>query len=171
MAVKLFDIQNNKITATEHCYTIKSLKRIMDEHPSDYLSVYAYLFYKSCLNEEENPFALVPEDEKDDIILKEVGGDFSSEDPIVEEALETCMKIYSTPSQELYLSAKVGVERISKYIRMSAITPGRDGNEDVYLKYLERFSNICRTFEDRYRAFKEEQSTIARGGHQIAYDQ
>ena len=31
MLIKLFDIQNSKVVPTEHCYTIKSLKKIMDK--------------------------------------------------------------------------------------------------------------------------------------------
>ena len=35
MLVKLFDIQNSKVVPTEHCYTINSLKTIMDENFSN----------------------------------------------------------------------------------------------------------------------------------------
>lgn len=171
MAIKLFDIQNNKITATEHCYTIGSLKSIMDKYPKEYLSIYAYLFYMSCHNEEENPFALTPEEEKEDIILSEVGGDFTTDDPLIEQALQTCEKIYDTPTYRLFRAAKVGIEKVSKYIEDSAISGGRDGNEMAYLRYIEKYADVCRTFDERWRAYKEEQSTIARGGHQIAYDQ
>jgi hypothetical protein len=43
MIVKLFDIQNGKVIPTEHCYTLKALKDIMDNYPDDYLKVYLYL--------------------------------------------------------------------------------------------------------------------------------
>ena len=33
--VKLFDIQNGKVIPSEHCYTLFSLKRIMEEYPED----------------------------------------------------------------------------------------------------------------------------------------
>jgi hypothetical protein len=46
--IRLFDIQNNKVVPTEHCYTLKFLKDIMDEFPEDYLKIYAYLFYMAC---------------------------------------------------------------------------------------------------------------------------
>ena len=44
MLVKLFDIQNGKVVPSEHCYTLKSLKTIMDKYPDTYLSVYLYIF-------------------------------------------------------------------------------------------------------------------------------
>lgn len=171
MAIKLFDIQNGKITATEHCYTIKSLKRIMDEYPEDHLCIYSYLFYSCNLNEEENPFANVPEEDKEELILHEVGGDFSIDDEAITSAMTTCSKLYMTPSYNLYLSAKVGVEKAGKYIRQTIITDGRDGSSMSYLRYLKEYDLVCKTFEGRFKAFKEELSTIARGGHQIAYDQ
>ena len=45
--VRLFDIQNEKIVPTEHCYTIKFLKDIMNEYNEndEYLKIYCYLFY------------------------------------------------------------------------------------------------------------------------------
>ena len=50
MLIKLFDIQNGKVVPSEHCYTLKSLKKIMDEYPDTYLSVYQYVFYMtSCI--------------------------------------------------------------------------------------------------------------------------
>lgn len=171
MGIKLFDIQNNKITPTEHCYAIGTLKEIMDSYPDEYNNIYAYLFYSSCLNEEENPFANVPENEKEDLILSEVGGTFSSDEELIAEALDLCRKLYATPSYNLYLAAKVGIEKIGNYIRNTAITDGRDGNNSSYLKYLEKYDEVCRSFESRWKAFKEEQSTISRGGHAMAYDQ
>ena len=167
----LFDIQNNKITPTKHCYTIGTLKQIMDEYPDEYLSIYSYLFYMSCLNDEENPFANVPEKDKEELILKEVGGDFSTDNKLIFTALELCKEMYSTPSYKLYLSSKIGIEKISDYIRTTTITDGKDGNNTSYLKYIERFDEVCKSFESRWKAFKDEQGGRSRGGHDIAYDQ
>lgn len=171
MAIKLFDIQNNRVTPTEHCYTINALKRIMDEYPKDYLSVYAYLFYMSSMNEEDNPFANTPETDKEDIVLSEVGGDFSTDEETIYTALELTKKLYETPSYRLYKAAKVGIEKITKYIETTPITDGRDGNTMGYLKYLEKYDEVCRSFEARWKAFKEEQSILSRGGQTIGYDQ
>lgn len=171
MAIKLFDIQNNKITPTEHCYTISSLKDIMDEYPKDYNSIYAYLFYMSCLNDEDNPFANVPEADKEDIILKEVGGDFSVDDEKVYKALETTRKLYETPTYRMYRAAKVSVDNMARYLETTPITDGRDGNIGNILKAQKDFNEICLSLEARERAFKAENSTIARGSSQIAYDQ
>ena len=78
--IRLFDIANNKVIATEHCYTLGFLKSIMDGYPEDYLNIYAYLFYMTCPNPDLNPFFDVPEVDKEEMILSEVGGNFSTED-------------------------------------------------------------------------------------------
>lgn len=64
MIVRLFDVQNGKVIPTEHCYTLDSLKSIMDNYPDTYMSVYQYVFYMTCPNPDMNPFFNVPEAEK-----------------------------------------------------------------------------------------------------------
>ena len=54
--IKLFDIQNEKIVPTEHCYTLSFLKNIMDEYPDEYLTIFSYLIYMTCPNEDLNPY-------------------------------------------------------------------------------------------------------------------
>ena len=61
MIVKLFDIQNHKVIPTEHCYTLSTLKNIMDKYPEQYLKIYEYLFYMTCPNPDLNPFFYIIE--------------------------------------------------------------------------------------------------------------
>ena len=86
MLIKLFDIQNGKVVPSEHCYTLKSLKAIMDEYPDTYLSVYQYVFYMTCPDPDLNPFFNMPEHEKEDLIIEEIGFEESSEDGKIRHA-------------------------------------------------------------------------------------
>ena len=56
MIVRLFDIQNDKVVLTEHCYTLPFLKKIKEEYPDTHMQVYQYLFYMTCPNPDMNPF-------------------------------------------------------------------------------------------------------------------
>ena len=67
---KLFDVQNGVVIPTEHCYTLKALKDVMDEYPDDYLKIYLYLFYMSCPNPDLNPFFFTPDIDKETLILE-----------------------------------------------------------------------------------------------------
>jgi hypothetical protein len=63
--IRLFDISNGKVIPSEHCYTLKFLKDIMDEHPDDHIQIYSYLFYMTCPNPDMNPFFDIPEEDKE----------------------------------------------------------------------------------------------------------
>ena len=44
MLVKLFDIQNGVMLPSESCYTLPTLKKIMDDYPDNHLKIYQYIF-------------------------------------------------------------------------------------------------------------------------------
>ena len=92
MIAKLFDVQNGVVIPSEHCYTLKSLKDIMDNYPDDYLKIYLYLFYMTCPNPDLNPFFNVPHMDKEDMILNEIQAEFSIEDDDIVVALRACAK-------------------------------------------------------------------------------
>lgn len=169
--IELFELDNSKIKPTKHCYTIGALKRIMDEYPKDYLSIYAYLFYMSCMNDDLNPFFNVPETEKEDVILQEVGGNFSPDEEPIATALEVCRKLYETPTYKAYMGIKSYLEKLGDYMQNAQIVEGRDGNQEFGFKVAQKFSEVRRSYNETYRDLKEEQSTTGRGGAQIAYDQ
>ena len=79
--VRIFDIQNGNVIPTEHCYTLKDLKAIIDKYPDNYVNAFAYVFYMTCPNPELNPFFDVVEHEKEELITKQINATFSTEDP------------------------------------------------------------------------------------------
>ena len=80
---KLFDVQNGIVIPTEHCYTLKALKDVMDAYPEDYLKIYLYLFYMCCPNPDLNPFFFTPDMDKENLIVDQIGADFSIEDDTI----------------------------------------------------------------------------------------
>ena len=102
MTIRLFDIQNDKVIPSEHCYILKSLKDIMDNYPENHIKIYQYLFYMTCPNSDINPFFFVPELDKEELILKEIDADFSTEDEDIHLALKFCEKMYATPTSRAY---------------------------------------------------------------------
>lgn len=167
MSIRLFEIENGIVKASEHCYTIDAFKQIMKEYPKDHNKIFAFYHYMCCLNDEENPFANTPEADKEELILKEVSGDFSTDEEMIYNGLQLCKKLYSTPTAEAYLDIKIALEKLGKYMRLSPITDGRDGNVMAILRVAEKYDEVCKSFESRYRAFKEENSRQARGGQNM----
>ena len=168
--VKLFDIQNGKVIPSEHCYTLKFLKDVMDHHPNEYLRIYAYLFYMTCPNPDMNPFFDVPETEKEEMILKEVDADFSVDDEYVYAALQTCKKMYETPTFRAYQGIKIALDNMATFMATEKPTSGRDGSATALLRIAERFDQVRQSFKGVYRDLMEEQQSQVRGGQNLAYD-
>jgi hypothetical protein len=169
--VRLFDIQNGKVIPTEHCYTLKFLKDIMDEFPEDYLKVYAYIFYMTCPSPDANPFFDVPEHEKEELILREVNGDFSVEEDSVVYALAQCKKMYETPTYRAYQGIKIALDNMARFMATEQVTSGRDGSATAILRIAERFDMVRQSFKGVYRDLQDEQQSSVRGGQNLAYDQ
>jgi hypothetical protein len=169
--VRLFDIQNGKIIPSEHCYTLKFLKDIMDAHPDEYLRIYAYLFYMTCPNPDMNPFFDVPEEDKEHFILKEIDADFSLDDDKIMHALNMCKKMYETPTYRAYEGIKIFLDNMAKSMKTESLTFGRDGSAPALLRMAEKYDGVRQSFKGVYRDLMEEQQSSVRGGQNLAYDQ
>jgi hypothetical protein len=169
--IRLFDIENGNVIPTEHCYTIGYLKDIMDAYPEDYVNIYAYLFYMTCPNPDLNPYFDVPEDDKEELILRDVRGKFMSDDKLIQTALEGCKLLYDTPTWRAYRGIKTMMDRLAKFMETSAITAGRDGSGPFLLKAAKEYDAIRLSFKGAYKDLKDEQQSKIRGGAGMAYDQ
>lgn len=169
--VKLFDIQNGTVVPTEHCFVLETLKKIFDEYPEDYLSIYAYVFYMTCPNPELNPFFDIIENDKEELILREVNAEFSTEDIAIRDAIKFCEKLYETPTYRAYMGIKQMLDRLARYMENTPIEHGRDGNINSLVNAAAKFEQIRMSFKGAYKDLMEEQKGTARGGQQLAYDQ
>lgn len=169
--IRLFDIQNGNVVPTEHCYTLKSLKDIMDEYGEESTKIYAYIFYMTCPNPDLNPFFDVPEAEKEELILREIDADFSTDDDLVDNAIKVCKKLYETPTYRAYAGIKSMLDRLAKYMETTEIEHGRDGNITALVNAAAKFEAIRQSFKGTLRDLEEEQQSQVRGGQNLAYDQ
>ena len=170
MIVKLFEIQNNVVIPTEHCYTLKALKDIMDDYPEDYLKIYQYLFYMTCPNPDMNPFFYTPDVDKENLIMQQIEGEFSTEDDAVFTALKFCERMYETPTSRAYKGIASMLDRLGRYMETSQITTGRDGNFNSLISAAKNYDAIRQSFKATYKDLQEEQQSKVRGGQGLAYD-
>jgi hypothetical protein len=157
MLAKLFDVQNGAVIPTEHCYTLRTLKNLMDKYPDDYLKVYQYLFYMTCPNPDMNPFFNVPDLDKEDLIIAEIEAEFSIEDQAIRNALQFCEEMYSTPTSRAYKGMSSMLDRLARYMETTQITAGRDGNINSLVAAAKNFDQIRTSFKGVYKDLKEEQ--------------
>jgi hypothetical protein len=170
MIVKLFDLQNGKIIPSEHCYTLDTLKKIMDTYPEDYIKIYQYLFYMTCPDPDNNPFFHVPDAEKEMIIYNEIDADFSLEDPLILRAKAFCETLYETPTKRAYDGITKALDRIATYMATTEITDGKDGNIGQIRAMAKDFESIRQSFKGAYKDLQDEQKSRIRGGGSMAYD-
>jgi hypothetical protein len=171
MIIKLFDVQNNVVVPTEHCYTLKALKDVMDEYPDDYLKIYQYLFYMTCPNPDMNPFFYTPDIDKENLIMQQIEGEFSTEDDTVFTALQFCQRMYETPTSRAYKGIASMLDRLARYMEVTTITAGRDGNINSLISAAKNYEAIRQSFKGAYKDLQEEQQSRVRGGIGVAYDQ
>ena len=171
MIVRLFDVQNGKVIPTEHCYKLEFLKDLMEEYPDTYMSIYQYLFYMSCPNPDLNPFFNLPEHEKEDIIVEQVGLEESTEDSKIRYSLDMCRKLYETPTYRAYVGIKSMLDRLARYMETTQIEHGRDGNINSLVNAAAKFEQIRNSYKGAFSDMKEEQESQVRGGAGLAYDQ
>lgn len=168
--IRLFDISNGQIVPTEHCYSLRTLREIMDNHPDDYLKIYLYLFYLTCPNPDLNPFFDVPESDKEDLIVQEIEADFSLDDADIIQAKEFCQKLYQTPTFRAYVGIKSMLDKLARYMESTPIEHGRDGNLTGLINAAAKFEQIRQSYKGAYRELEEEQKSTVRGGKNLAYD-
>lgn len=170
--IRLFDIQNGKVIPSEHCYTLQTFKNIIDHYPEEHMSIFTYLFYMSCPNPDLNPFFDVPEQDKEELILREIDAvNFSLDDDDIIEGMKLCKKLYETPAYRAYMGMKSMVDRLAHYMETTDIEHGRDGNITALINAAAKFDQIRQSFKATYRDLQEEQQSTVRGGQNLSYDQ
>jgi hypothetical protein len=172
MTIKLFDLENGVIKATEHCYTINWLHDIMVNYPDNYLKIYTYIFYMTCPNPELNPFFNMPDDDKEDLIVESIGLDVSTDDDLIVKAIEKCDILYTTPTLRAYNGIAKMLDNLSYYMGTANITAGRDGNINSLVAAAKNYDAIRASFKGAYKDLQEEQNkSSVRGGQSLGYDQ
>jgi len=169
--VKLFDIANGVVVPSEHCYTLKDLKAIMENFPDNYVDVYSYIFYMTCPNPELNPFFDVVEHEREELVMRQLNPTFTAEDAVIIRAIKLCQKLYETPTLRSYMGIKKMLDRLAAYMETAPIESGRDGNINSLVNTAAKFEDIRQSFKGTYKDLLEEQQSTVRGGQNLAYDQ
>jgi hypothetical protein len=169
--VRLFDIVGGKVVPTEHCYTLESLKGVIDHFEEDAPKIYTYIFYMTCPNPDLNPFFDMPETEKEEFILKEIDADFSTDEDCIVRAMKFCEKAYQTPTYRAYMGIKSMLDRLAKYMETTDIEHGRDGNITALVNAAAKYEQIRQSFKGTLKDLEEEQQSQVRGGQSLAYDQ
>lgn len=168
--IKLFTIQNKVVVPSEDCYVLQALKNIMDLYPDYYLQIFQYCFYMTCYDPDINPFFNVREQDREDLIMKQLNPEFTTEDEGVQEALDLCKTLYETPTLRAFLGIKIALDNIADFMAITKPTAGKDGTVDSLGRMAERYDKIRQSYKGTEKDLLDEQKSRVRGGGGLAYD-
>ena len=95
----------------------------------------------------------------------------SPEDPKIRYALDMCKKLYETPTYRAYVGIKSMLDRLGKYMEVTPIEHGRDGNINSMVNAAAKFEAIRQSYKGAFTDMQQEQESSVRGGAGLAYDQ
>lgn len=170
MTIKIFDIVGGQVVINHNCLSIPELKAIAEEY-TDPIPAFNYLHYKYDI---ESPYANIPEEEKEDVLLNDFPGDYTLEDEVMIAAIQKLEELYVTPTYRYYLDNKILMEKLGTFARTSPVTSGRDGNVGALQSQLKAVGKTILEFKQLEKvvlAELEETKGRARGGKKLAYDQ
>ena len=170
MFIQLFDVQDGVITITPHCLTLKSLRAVKENFPDNYLRVYLYIFYTTCSDPAMNPFFNMPEGEKEEAIIHELQVNFSLDDPIIAQAIDTCNKLYDTPKKRAYEGMKAMMNNLAVFMRTNRLSTGRDGSLTPMISAGKEYHKLLESYNGIEKEYQEE-IAVTRGKSYVAYDQ
>jgi len=124
MYKEIFDIDNGEIVINEHILNIPVLRAVKDYY-KDPLPAFRFLRYRY---DPKSPFCDEPEEEKDEIVLRNFPGEYTLEDVVIIDAIQWLEERYVTPTYRYFLDNKRLMEKIGAAGRNEEITFGRDGN-------------------------------------------
>jgi len=167
--MRLFELEGGTIKATEHCYMISWLKCIIDEHPDDYLKIFAYIYYMSDLS-PESPYFNVLDEDREDKIKRDLQPEFDTEDGAIIMAIDNLTEYYTTPTMRSYDAIKTMLSNMDTYLKTTGITDGRDGNIGSMVRVAKEYKNVRDSFKGVQDDLTEETKIRARGGVKLPYD-
>jgi hypothetical protein len=170
---KLFDMVGDVILPNEHCKIIMPIKNCLDKYFKQYPKILPFLHYMCSLNKEDNPYADVDLEMRQEQIIYDLHlGEIDFEDPIIRKALICVEEKYSTTFYKMYKGLKVMCDKIGDKLASTEIDLDKDGNSTAILKLMGDYEKYRKSFKQAYKDFEEEQSQVnVRGGGKLAFDE
>ncbi len=173
MVGKLIEIEQGSVVIKPICWHIKPLFDIIEFYPDNYDKVIHYFHCMCSLNPNDNPFADLPEDEKEEKILRFLGIDIDTDNDIVKDGLECVRECYSTTIYRSYESLKNLQDGINQDLKQMRLTYDKDiGNASNVMSVVKNLSVVKKELKEAKKDYLEEQGDVrGRGGVEMSYDE
>jgi hypothetical protein len=125
----------------------------------------------TCPSEDLNPYFNISEDDKEELILRDIDANFFSEDELILIALQKCKELNETPTSRAYNGIKIALDNMAEVMSTTKPTFGRDGSATALLRIAKDFDAVRQSYKGVYKDLQDEQLTRTRGGGSLAYYQ
>ena len=95
-------------------------------------------------------------------IKEEIGLEESPEDGKIRYALDMCKKMYETPTFRAYVGIKAMLDRLARYMEVTPIEHGRDGNMNSMINAAAKYEQIRQSYKGAYTDMLQEQESSMR---------
>ena len=171
---KLFELNGKVIIPKEDCFIIKPIANMMDKFPKEKLQLIAYLHYMCSMTPADNPYADVPEVDREDQIVKDLElFKVNLDDPIIKKALVCVQEKYFTTFYGIYTGIKAAMDSFGKKLKVIDIDfNSKDGNANAIMAFAKNYEQLRNSFKTAYKDFDEETGNVRiRGGGKLSYDE
>jgi hypothetical protein len=166
MQIKIFDIQEGIITINENCLLIPELKTIYDT----YTNPIPALCFVHYMTDPLGPYANTPEQKREEILLEDYAGDYTTDDEPIYKAVEKLQSLYETPTMQLMKDARKGLETLGNYLSKASIRDeDKGGNLTTFANSLKSIGKISQEFRTLEKEVQEE--LRIRGNLNTGYDE
>lgn len=160
------------IVPKDDCWSVKSLRDIKENYPDKYKDIIAFLHYMKSMSPEDSIYADVPDDEREEQILRDLQLDIDIQSPLIKAGLDTFEEKYYTTFYGLYRGIKMQLDGIGKKLMTTQINFEKDGNSNQIARFMEKYEFLRKSFKTAYRDFEEERGQSRnRGGADTSYDE
>lgn len=170
---KVFEMVNGVIIPKEDCKVIIPIKNCLDKYSKTHPTICNYLHYMKSMNKDDNPYADVDLDKREEQIVYDLKLDFDTKDQVILDALQCIEEKYYTTFYGLYRGFKAVLDRIGMQLLVEEVDfNSRDGNITSITRLMEKYEPLRKSFKQAYRDFEEEQGQLhVRGGGELAFDE
>ena len=118
----------------------------------------------------ENPYFNRPQEDIEEEILEDLEIKWNPEDRYIRMALDRCKELYETPTMRAYNGIASMLEKLAFYMETQNKMKMKKGWLILIVSTAKNFDAIRKSFKGVSKDLEEEQSSRARGGQKLSYD-
>lgn len=164
MSPKILDYEDGRIKVTAEAFCIPEIKVLLDKYD---MKAEPYLAYVHLMTALDSPYINIPDDEKQETVVYDIiqtMGDFDTEEPMLDVAIEKFRLLYDSRAKRYYDSVGKLMDKLSKYADQISIT---DENAEGVAKRIKEAGATMRSYKDAEKQVEEELKVKMRGKNNL----